>query len=153
MTIVKEIPVYSESSQGNRRYYLPSKGPDYLHRLDGPAIESADGSKEWYINNKRHRLDGPAMTNPDGAKSWWINGKRHRLNGPAIIHSDGSEIWFVDDKAHRLDGPAFEDCDGYKGWWINGKKLDDEEVELWLEENSIDLSAESGQLAFKLQWT
>ena len=25
-----------------------------LHRTDGPAIEYADGSKEWYLNGKRH---------------------------------------------------------------------------------------------------
>lgn len=24
-----------------------------LHRLDGPAVEYADGSKEWYINHKK----------------------------------------------------------------------------------------------------
>jgi len=32
-----------------------------LHKLDGPAIELENYSKEWWINGKRHRLDGPAI--------------------------------------------------------------------------------------------
>jgi hypothetical protein len=24
------------------------------HRIDGPAIEHANGAKEWYLNNERH---------------------------------------------------------------------------------------------------
>ena len=47
-----------------------------LHRLDGPAIESADGTKEWYQKGQRHRLDGPAIEYADGTKEWWIEGKR-----------------------------------------------------------------------------
>jgi hypothetical protein len=46
-----------------------------LHRLDGPAIESANGTKEWYVDGKRHRLDGPAYESADGYKSWWVDGK------------------------------------------------------------------------------
>jgi len=43
-----------------------------LHREDGPAVESADGGKEWYQKGKRHREDGPAIEYADGDKSWWI---------------------------------------------------------------------------------
>jgi len=39
-----------------------------LHREDGPAIEWADGSKEWWINEKLHREDGPAIEWADGTK-------------------------------------------------------------------------------------
>ena len=45
------------------------------HRMDGPAIEWASGSKEWYLNGKRHRLNGPAREWADGDKEWYINGK------------------------------------------------------------------------------
>jgi len=49
-----------------------------LHREDGPAIEWADGTKHWYINNKPHREDGPAYEAASGNKYWFINGKRIR---------------------------------------------------------------------------
>jgi len=47
-----------------------------LHRLDGPAIEWADGSKEYWVNGKRHRLDGPAME-CKGSKEYWVDGKEY----------------------------------------------------------------------------
>ena len=42
------------------------------HREDGPAIEYADGHKEWFINGLLHRIDGPAIEFKSGAKHWWI---------------------------------------------------------------------------------
>jgi len=50
----------------------------FRHRLDGPAIEWAGGSKEWYVNGFRHRLDGPAIEWANGGKEWWVNGVRQR---------------------------------------------------------------------------
>ena len=44
------------------------------HRLDGPAVERAEGAREWWINGKRHRLDGPAVEWPDGIHGWWVHG-------------------------------------------------------------------------------
>ena len=49
---------------------------DKLHRLDGPAIEWASGTREWYQNGKLHRTDGPAVEWANGHKEWWINGKK-----------------------------------------------------------------------------
>jgi len=48
-----------------------------LHRDSGPAVEFADGSKWWYINDKLHRVDGPAVEWIDGDKEWYINNKRY----------------------------------------------------------------------------
>jgi hypothetical protein len=48
---------------------------DEYHRLDGPAIEYADGSKEWRVDGKLHRLDGPAIEYTDGHKAWYVNGE------------------------------------------------------------------------------
>ncbi|NVM34067.1 MAG: hypothetical protein HWN81_00630 [Candidatus Lokiarchaeota archaeon] len=62
-------------------YYLDGSILNYyddtkkLHRLDGPAIEYASGSKWWYVKGKRHRLDGPAVEFSSGSKRWWVNGK------------------------------------------------------------------------------
>ena len=71
---------------------------DEYHRLDGPAIEYADGYKAWLVEGKYHRLDGPAVEEADGDKEWWVNGKLHRLDGPAIEYANGHKAWYVDDK-------------------------------------------------------
>ncbi len=76
---------------GNKRWYNKN---GKLHRLDGPAIEDAEG-KYWYLNGKRHREDGPAIEWVDGDKSWYLNGKRHREDGPAVVWAevDGTKGW------------------------------------------------------------
>ena len=59
-------------------WYIPNKGNgiNYWHRLDGPAIEYADGRKEWWIDGKLHRLDGPAVEEASGTKYWYVNGNQ-----------------------------------------------------------------------------
>ena len=47
---------------------------DQLHREDGPAIEWADGSKEWYRNGQLHREDGPAIEYKSGTEEWYLFG-------------------------------------------------------------------------------
>ena len=110
--------------------------------------------KEWFDFNQKllHRLDGPATEWLDGTKEWYVDGKRHRLDSPAIEYADGTKHWLVDGKRHRLDGPAIEYADGTKNWFIDGKSIDTEEVENWLGENKVDLKTAVGQMAFKLKW-
>lgn len=79
----------------NIRWY---NDKDQFHRLDGPAIEYADGGKEWYVEGKPHRLDGPAVEYADGSKEWLVEGKLHRLDGPAIEWAGGRKAWYVVDK-------------------------------------------------------
>ena len=45
-----------------------------LHRVEGPAVEWADGAREWWENGQRHRVGGPAVEWADGSRSWWENG-------------------------------------------------------------------------------
>src|SRR6056300_228359 len=59
---------------GNKFYYS-DREMTILHREDGPAVVSADGDKEWYLNNKLHREDGPAIEYADGDKLWYLNGE------------------------------------------------------------------------------
>jgi hypothetical protein len=66
-----------------------------LHCEDGPALEFADGQKEWLLNGKYHREDGPAVENVSGYKEWWVNGKQHRLDGPAVEYTNGHKEWWV----------------------------------------------------------
>jgi len=59
---------------GDKRYYKDRK-MHMLHRLDGPAIECADGYKSWWIDGRPHRLDGPAIEYACGYKAWYVDGK------------------------------------------------------------------------------
>ena len=69
-----------------------------LHRQHGPAVECADGYKEWYQNDQLHRIDGPAMEYADGDKWWHQYGKRHRTDGPAIEDANGTRRWYQNDQ-------------------------------------------------------
>ena len=100
---------------------------DQLHRIDGPAIERADGTKAWFVNDKPHRLDGPSIERTDVYKEWYVEGKLHRLDGPAREWADGSKEWYVNDKRHRLDGPSVEFTNGYKAWYVEDNYMTEEE--------------------------
>jgi len=69
-----------------------------LHRIDGPAFESADGDRFWYVNDKLHRIDGPAFEWANGDREWCVNGKPHRTDGPAVEYTDGVLEWWENGK-------------------------------------------------------
>ena len=127
------------------------------HRTEGPAIEHligiTRGLKIWIQKGQRHRLDGPAYIDPNGYCQWWKNGKLHRLSGPAIEWPEGQKEWWVNNQRHRTDGPAVIYSDGGQEWWINNHPLDQEQVERWIQENSIDLSTKESQIEFVLRWS
>ena len=79
---------------GQKQWFLHGK----IHRIDGPAIEHANGTKEWIVNHERHRLDGPAIEWISGTKEWCVNHKRHRLGGPAYECPNGNKEYWIDDK-------------------------------------------------------
>lgn len=56
---------------GGRRYF---NATGQLHREDGPALISGQGTEHWFKNGVRHREDGPAITWANGGKSWILNG-------------------------------------------------------------------------------
>lgn len=85
---------------GNRFWYN-EKG--LYHRIDGPACEYYDGSKEWYINGKLHRTNGPACEYVDGGRWWWLNGERHREDGPAMEYRNGNKEWYVNGKRYYTE--------------------------------------------------
>lgn len=60
-------------TNGDKRW-VNEKGD--LHRVDGPAIESTNGTKYWHQNGKLHRINGPAVEYGDGTKEWWLNNKK-----------------------------------------------------------------------------
>jgi hypothetical protein len=109
---------------GNKWYYNEH---GLLHCPDGPAVERANGTKEWWVNGRLHRTDGPAIEWADGDKEWWVNNQRHRTDGPAIEWAGGDKEWYLNGQRHRTDGPAWEWADGDKEWWVNGQLLTEEE--------------------------
>jgi hypothetical protein len=94
-----EVTRYVDSD-GNVSYYNKA---NQLHRLDGPAVEYVDGSKEWWQNGQLHRLDGPAREYSAVPKEWYKSGKLHRLDGPAVEHSDGYKAWYIEGKQYRSE--------------------------------------------------
>jgi hypothetical protein len=53
------------------------------------------GAREYYNHaGKLHRVEGPAVEYANGDMSWWLNGCRHRIGGPAI-EWDGNKRWFL----------------------------------------------------------
>jgi hypothetical protein len=111
-----------EWADGTTEWYCDGK----LHREDGPALEGADGTTHWYRDGKRHREVGPATEWADGNKSWWHEGQRHRNGGPALEGADGAQEWYRDGKRHRDDGPAVERADGTTEWYRDGKRHRDD---------------------------
>jgi hypothetical protein len=85
-------------------------------------IEKYGNSTYYYLNDKLHRLDGPAAEYCDGSKEWYQNGLCHRINGPACEGCD-YKAWLQNGLWHRIDGPAREWFNGYKEWWIEGEEI------------------------------
>ena len=96
----------------------------------------ANGDKFWYLNGKLHRVDGPAFESADGDKYWYLNGLFHREDGPAIEWANGSKSWHLNGKCHRVDGPAIEYADGDKYWYLNDIEYTEEEFKKELDKRS-----------------
>ena len=62
-----------------------------------------NGNKRWYSNGKLHREDGPAIECADGDKEWWINGKhvteQDVLNSSQTVEIEGVKYTVAQIKA------------------------------------------------------
>jgi len=117
-------PVYIMIDEFGDKYYFSDKEMELFHREDGPAIEFADGSKYWCVNDKLHRKDGPAIEHVSGTKEWYINGERHREDGPAIEFVNGNKFWYLNGKylsEEEFNRRMKPSCEG-KVVEIEGKK-------------------------------
>ena len=76
------------------RTYRNSVG--LLHRIHGPAIELANGTRYWLQYDQLHRTDGPAVEMANGTKSWYQNDQLHRTDGPAVEMANGTKSWSLD---------------------------------------------------------
>jgi hypothetical protein len=67
-----------------------------LHRSDDlPAIVEQNGGMGWYSHGRPHRLAGPAIVRADGTKIWF------QLGQPVKAEMGGAEYEFVDGKPRR----------------------------------------------------
>ena len=94
--------------------------------MEAQYIKINENGSKWYFKDKAmtkcHRGDGPAVEYAGGTKEWFINGERHREDGAAVEWANGYKAWYLDGKLHRGDGAAVEWANGYKAWYLDGKK-------------------------------
>ena len=79
-----------------------------LHRLDGPAVEFANGTKEWHQNGQFHRSGGPAYVRANGHKEWHFKGLLHREDGPAVVFSNGEKGWWIYGAKYKIKESYFD---------------------------------------------
>ena len=124
--------------EGTTRWYN-SRGE--LHRIGGPSVEYADGSKEWHVIGKQWYVEGHShvstcegkivetykviVDDDEGTTKWYnTKGHVHRVGGPAIDYDNGDKEWYKEwykeGILHREDGPACEYANGYKCWYKEG---------------------------------
>jgi len=76
------------------------------------------GTKYWWLNGEYHRVDGPAVEYADGAKYWFLNDKRHRIDGPAIEDANGDKYWYLNgEQLNCKTQKEFEQLMRLKSFW------------------------------------
>jgi len=89
-------------SEGNKFHYS-DRAMVIRHKLNGPAVEWADGDKEWSVNGTLHREDGPAIMSQLNGNKWFLNGKEvtkeehaqltQAINKEIFNDRAGIEVW------------------------------------------------------------
>ena len=100
-----------------------------MHEEESIMTIDQFGHKKW--RNKQgefHRLDGPAIEYTNETKEWWYQGLKHRLDGPAIECKSGTKLWYKYGKLHCISGPAVQCMTGAKNWWIRGQYFETKEA-------------------------
>lgn len=90
--------------EGTKIWYVEIDGKKYVHRDTGPAIEMANGHKEWYnmdVLDRDYRL-GPAQILADGTQKYYEKGIQHRPNGAAVLYPDGGYEYWVKGKQQTV---------------------------------------------------
>lgn len=81
-------PQFEKLSYNTSVLNLPNKTKDtYIDTLDGVTRFFDD-------DGELHRDDGPAVEYASGSQEYWRHGKLHRDGGPALVYADGSEEWY-----------------------------------------------------------
>ena len=102
---------------------------EYTVKVYGKNENNLAGT-HWYLNGNLHRVDGPAIERANGDKFWFLNGNLHRVDGPAAEYANGDKCWYLNDiryfeadfklEVAKLNKQTLP-CDG-KEFVIDGKK-------------------------------
>jgi len=68
----------------------------------GEAPEIVEG-RMWWFGGKLHREDGPAVEWANGTKEWCIDNDNHRIGGPSIEFGDGNNNHFAIDGRGKFE--------------------------------------------------
>lgn len=47
-------------------------------------IQSKNGARRWYRDGRLHREDGPAIERADGTREWWLFGRRYETEAEFV---------------------------------------------------------------------
>ncbi len=98
---------------------------------DGSYVETDKFGATFHYNSagQRHRDGGlPAIEYADGTKEYWVNNQRHRDGGlPAYEEADGYKAYLVHDQLHNINGPATVTARGYCEYWLRGHRVSEAE--------------------------
>lgn len=97
---------------------------DMLHRENGPAMTSHNGTKTWYKNGKKHRVGAPASIWNNGNIEWFFEGMRHCETGPARIYPGRLEEYYLMDVQYPK-----EDFEHSVMKWKLNQKLQQEKIQ------------------------
>jgi len=48
---------------------------EFFQQENAITIQYNNGNVRWLCNGKSHKIDGPAIENADGSKEWWVDGE------------------------------------------------------------------------------
>jgi len=91
----------------------------------GRTIDSK-GIVRWHSNGVLHREDGPAIESPNGDKSWFLNGEVQK-----VMWNDGTTFFYKNGVYHKEDGPAIFGPTWHSSWYLNGKFLNEDEEKIF----------------------
>lgn len=114
--------------------------------MDSEPYTNELGTTVWRDRaGERHRIDGPAVEHADGSEEWYQRGVLHRVGGPAVYAAEGFTAWYQHGQLHREDGPArqwaFEE-QGQAEYWLHGQRLSREQ---WREQATSDRMSYIGE--------
>lgn len=132
-----------------------------LHRLDGPALMSPNGSFRWCFRGMYHRIDGLAVFEACEAaelkeiSQYYLNGvylteeqwkiaRTSKSDEPMVLDSGIIAHW-REGWLYRDDGPALITATGHS-FSLGGEFLS---VDAWIEQMDAD---PSHKVLMKMQW-
>jgi len=88
------VRVTKEEDESSFRAAMLARFPKRSDLLEWITLGKTDKATCHYNYGKLHREDGPAVEYADGSKEWWWAGELHREDGPAVEYADDRKEWY-----------------------------------------------------------